>query len=501
MTISVKITRQENATYYDVNLNDVVEVDLTDYIAGVVASEMGNAKIQAAKAQAIAARTFAYPYYSKGKILTDASSTHQAFRTSRLTSAYANARQAAIETEGMVLTYDGVVINSCPYSNSNGGWTVSSQARWGGYRPWLIEQNDPWDAAAGGSGNGHGVGMSQVGCHYAAKIGKTYEEILAFYYPGTTIVKEGEDKTMNETVLLNEKANKVIQAAQSAMGWPYVYGAWGAMCTPAERRSRANSHADHAAAIRKNCQVLNGSKDTCDGCKWNGARCFDCRGFTYWCLKETGIVISGAGATSQYNATSNWIMQGKIADMPNVVCCLFQYKDGKMQHTGLHIGDGNIIHCSVNVQTGKTTNTAWTHYAIPIGLYIEEELTAAGKVVVKPTLKKGSNGEAVRILQQKLTELGFLNDTIDGVFGTNTEMAVKTFQAANGLTVDGICGTQTWAKINTLPEEKEIIIEKPEEVQQTENFDSQVNTGDSSNELKAKLILLQTQLNEIINSL
>jgi len=37
--------------------------------------------------------------------------------------------------------------------------------------------------------------------------------------------------------------------------------------------------------------------------------------------------------------------------MPNVVCCVFQYNKstGKMAHTGLHIGDGDIIHCSVNV--------------------------------------------------------------------------------------------------------------------------------------------------------
>ena len=37
-------------------------------------------------------------------------------------------------------------------------------------------------------GYGHGVGMSQMGADYMAQQGSTYEEILAWYYPGTQIV-------------------------------------------------------------------------------------------------------------------------------------------------------------------------------------------------------------------------------------------------------------------------------------------------------------------------
>lgn len=37
------------------------------------------------------------------------------------------------------------------------------------------------------TGNGHGVGMSQYGADYMARQGSTYEEILAHYYPGTTL--------------------------------------------------------------------------------------------------------------------------------------------------------------------------------------------------------------------------------------------------------------------------------------------------------------------------
>lgn len=50
-----------------------------------------------------------------------------------------------------------------------------------------MAKDDPWDAASGKSKNGHGVGMSQSGAEYAASIGVTYEDILAFYYVGTEI--------------------------------------------------------------------------------------------------------------------------------------------------------------------------------------------------------------------------------------------------------------------------------------------------------------------------
>jgi putative chitinase len=57
-------------------------------------------------------------------------------------------------------------------------------------------------------------------------------------------------------------------------------------------------------------------------------------------------------------------------------------------------------------------------------------------------LKKGDNNENVKLMQQKLgIEPAVTN------FGPKTEAAVKAWQAANGLTPDGIVGPATWAKI------------------------------------------------------
>ena len=61
------------------------------------------------------------------------------------------------------------------------------------------------------------------------------------------------------------------------------------------------------------------------------------------------------------------------------------------------------------------------------------------------TLKRGSRGEDVKWLQQKLTEKGYLVGTIDGIFGTKTEQALKNFQT--DVFVDGICGKLTIEKL------------------------------------------------------
>lgn len=57
--------------------------------------------------------------------------------------------------------------------------------------------------------------------------------------------------------------------------------------------------------------------------------------------------------------------------------------------------------------------------------------------------KYGSNGTEVKELQKKLKELGYYAGRTDGIFGTETQNAVKKFQKSVGLTADGIAGAKT----------------------------------------------------------
>ncbi len=64
-----------------------------------------------------------------------------------------------------------------------------------------------------------------------------------------------------------------------------------------------------------------------------------------------------------------------------------------------------------------------------------------------PTLRTGSRNTYVLILQDALNALGYSTKTLDGIFGNNTQQALKSYQSRNGLTADGICGCNTWKKI------------------------------------------------------
>ncbi len=57
--------------------------------------------------------------------------------------------------------------------------------------------------------------------------------------------------------------------------------------------------------------------------------------------------------------------------------------------------------------------------------------------------KYGSRGDEVKQIQEKLKRWGYYNGAVDGIYGSKTLSAVKSFQKKNGLTVDGIAGTKT----------------------------------------------------------
>ena len=168
--------------YYGCEKNTIKEIELEEYVAIVVASEMGNAPEEALKAQAIASRSYACAQgVLSGKVIADTASKAQAFRAPRCN--YKNCQAATQATAGQVLMYGGRYATTY-FCHSNGGRTYSSEEVWGGKRNYLVSRKDEWTTE---KKNGHGVGMSQVGAIAAAKKGIKFRDILSFYYPKTTL--------------------------------------------------------------------------------------------------------------------------------------------------------------------------------------------------------------------------------------------------------------------------------------------------------------------------
>ncbi len=62
---------------------------------------------------------------------------------------------------------------------------------------------------------------------------------------------------------------------------------------------------------------------------------------------------------------------------------------------------------------------------------------------VEAVSRYGSRGDEVKQIQTKLKNWGYYKGSVDGIYGSKTVEAVKYFQRKNGLTIDGIAGSQT----------------------------------------------------------
>lgn len=125
-------------------------ISLEDYVQGVIVEEMSASwPLEALKAQAVCARTYAYRNYvaqkhsSQGFDLCNA--THcQAY--SDMDSVTAASSRAVTETRGEYLWYNGSLIDAV-YSSHDGGATESAVNVWGSDVPYLIGKEDPYEAS------------------------------------------------------------------------------------------------------------------------------------------------------------------------------------------------------------------------------------------------------------------------------------------------------------------------------------------------------------------
>ena len=146
---------QDNKTYINLQRKNgsLQKIELEEYIVGVVGAEMPALfNIEALKAQAIIARTYALKAKAKGRTLKD-NESNQSYKTNEelqvlwggnYNSYYTKVKMAVNETEGMVLTYNGNYIEAVYHSTSN-GMTESSVNVWGNYYPYLVSVSSKYD--------------------------------------------------------------------------------------------------------------------------------------------------------------------------------------------------------------------------------------------------------------------------------------------------------------------------------------------------------------------
>ena len=125
-------------------------ISLEDYVQGVIVEEMSASwPLEALKAQAVCARTYAYRNYAAQKHSSQGfdlcNGTHcQAY--GGMDSVTAESSRAVTETRGEYLWYNGQLIDAV-YSSHDGGATESAVNVWGSDVPYLIGKTDPYEAS------------------------------------------------------------------------------------------------------------------------------------------------------------------------------------------------------------------------------------------------------------------------------------------------------------------------------------------------------------------
>lgn len=221
-----------------------------------------------------------------------------------------------------------------------------------------------------------------------------------------------------------------------------------------------------------------------------GKTCADCVGLIkgyYW--EKDGEIkykrdgLPDKGANGMYSATK---IKGGIDTLPEIPGLLV-WTSGK-GHIGVYVGGGYVVEArgfSYGVQRNKLSARGFKYWGVcPYIEYTAEEIALAqaaangtktpvtessaeaeednaqtagtaekaengaeSVVYDMKTLRGGSTGTQVKVLQYLLNRQSYAAGKEDGIFGANTLAAVKAFQKANGLTVDGIVGKNTWAKL------------------------------------------------------
>lgn len=223
-------------------------------------------------------------------------------------------------------------------------------------------------------------------------------------------------------------------------GWGYIWGTAGAIWTAAAQRK----------ATRKQTKAY--------GSKWIGKHVCDCSGLVLWALRQLGVSVPHS-SSSQHRLCDIFgdFKNGARADgKPLKPGTLVFMRNGPTKkpwnHVGVYIGNGICVE-SKGTKYGVVMSPVSTWVCWGELKYIDYT-NEDGDILepTRPTIRKGNTGEDVKYAQELLKKVGYLAGEVDGVFGTQTQLATKNFQGAYGLTPDGVIGPMTWRMLQKIAE-------------------------------------------------
>lgn len=194
--------------------------------------------------------------------------------------------------------------------------------------------------------------------------------------------------------------------------------------------------------------------------------------FVWWCFLQAGApgLFYGGKKTASCTAVYNWAKSAgllvSVKDIRPGDLLLFKFSSNPPDHIGIaeSAGSSRITSIEGNTSSGNSGSqsngdgvyrryrTVSQIYAVirpkydpdTTGTTPAKEESCSVNVLM---LKKGSKGNTVRSAQALLRYRHGYKIDVDGDFGSATDAAVRAFQRAKGLAVDGVIGSNTWSKL------------------------------------------------------
>ena len=441
-------------------ISTVISMYVETYLYGVVGYEMGNSfPLEALKAQAVTARTFAMKYQkTSGSYDVNDTTSYQVFRG--YDGSLNNVIAAVNGTKGVCLTFGGSYITAL-YSASNGGHTVSNSSIWGSTAmSYLPSKADPYDlenpssmvkshrvpmyptasdpigsslnsALKSAMGIGSGVSITQV-VSMTPHTEKYGSGTLTYQYIRFTVVtSDGQTRSCDLGTYSRLEGMLGLNITSSALETVAVEQGSGCFYIRFRRFGHGVGMSQRGAQWMAK-QYGKGYKEILD--------------FYYPGAKIVTLTL--------YDTASGTSKEGKTEESPYGEGALYYGCTGsevkklqtRLKELGYYSGSigGNYLDQTVAAVSAFQKDKGLEVDGIAT-LQVQKLLYGTAQATSTPksesgytTLKYGDSGDAVKKLQSKLKELGYFSGNIGGNYKDQTVAAVKKYQKAMGLTQDGV---------------------------------------------------------------
>lgn len=183
---------------------------------------------------------------------------------------------------------------------------------------------------------------------------------------------------------------------------------------------------------------------------------YDCSSFVISALEYAGFRIKSNGGSYTGNLMTALLrcgfklVQDKTLQRGDI---LLTHTDAR-QHTAIYAGENKIVHArgaGVHPESGDQTGTeicmsSYYPFEMTFRYPLKENIVEVATVEMR-VVQWGCTGYEVKVLQTLLNQFGGYFLEVDGIAKDKTITCLKSYQRKNQLTIDGICGQNTWNKL------------------------------------------------------